>query len=78
MLDYLCFHLSITISDRKVLLIFRQAIVEEDSSGDVIAVLMEIQQLKKEASRLRGLANEEAENLVNNTYSKHSRISWIR
>ncbi|TYK28513.1 phragmoplast orienting kinesin 2 [Cucumis melo var. makuwa] len=33
------------------------AIVNEDASGDVIAMRLQIQQLKKEVSRLRGLVN---------------------
>ncbi|KAK6926482.1 Kinesin motor domain [Dillenia turbinata] len=41
------------------------AIVNEDASGDVLALRMEIQQLKKEVSRLRGLANGGAENQEN-------------
>ncbi|WCJ40214.1 P-loop containing nucleoside triphosphate hydrolases superfamily protein [Euphorbia peplus] len=43
------------------------AIVNEDASGDVIAMRMQIQQLKKEVSRLRGLGNGGAEDLDNNT-----------
>ncbi|XP_059429702.1 kinesin-like protein KIN-12E [Corylus avellana] len=38
------------------------AIVNEDTSGDVIAMRMQIQQLKKEVSRLRGLGAENQEN----------------
>ncbi|PSR95444.1 Kinesin-like protein [Actinidia chinensis var. chinensis] len=38
------------------------AIVNEDASGDVLAMRMQIQQLKKEVSRLRGLVNGGAEN----------------
>ncbi|XP_058190636.1 kinesin-like protein KIN-12E [Rhododendron vialii] len=38
------------------------AIVNEDASGDVLAMRVQIQQLKKEVSRLRGLANGEVEN----------------
>ncbi|XP_022973576.1 kinesin-like protein KIN-12E [Cucurbita maxima] len=34
------------------------AIVNEDTSGDVIAMRLQIQQLKKEVSRLRGLVND--------------------
>ncbi|KAJ8750087.1 hypothetical protein K2173_014002 [Erythroxylum novogranatense] len=41
------------------------AIVNEDTSGDVIAMRMQIQQLKKEVSRLRGLVNGSAENFEN-------------
>ncbi|KAH9659395.1 kinesin-like protein KIN-12E [Citrus sinensis] len=44
-----------------------QAIVNEDASGDVIAMRMEIQQLKKEVSRLRGIAHGGAESLVNDS-----------
>ncbi|KAH9659396.1 kinesin-like protein KIN-12E [Citrus sinensis] len=43
------------------------AIVNEDASGDVIAMRMEIQQLKKEVSRLRGIAHGGAESLVNDS-----------
>ncbi|XP_048234515.1 kinesin-like protein KIN-12E isoform X2 [Ricinus communis] len=43
------------------------AIVNEDASGDVIAMRMQIQQLKKEVSRLRSLANGGAENLDNDS-----------
>ncbi|OAY52171.1 kinesin-like protein KIN-12E [Manihot esculenta] len=43
------------------------AIVNEDASGDVIAMRMQIQQLKKEVSRLRSLVNGGAENLDNDT-----------
>ncbi|XP_065867590.1 kinesin-like protein KIN-12E isoform X2 [Euphorbia lathyris] len=43
------------------------AIVNEDASGDVIAMRMQIQQLKKEVSRLRGLVNGGPEDLDNNT-----------
>ncbi|GFZ13069.1 P-loop containing nucleoside triphosphate hydrolases superfamily protein [Actinidia rufa] len=39
-----------------------QAIVNEDASGDVLAMRMQLQQLKKEVSRLRGLVNGGAEN----------------
>ncbi|GAB4824578.1 hypothetical protein Ancab_007451 [Ancistrocladus abbreviatus] len=38
------------------------AIVNEDASGDVIAMRLQIQQLKKEVSRLQGLVNGAAEN----------------
>ncbi|KAF2322403.1 hypothetical protein GH714_013865 [Hevea brasiliensis] len=43
------------------------AIVNEDASGDVIAMRMQIQQLKKEVSHLRNLVNGGAENLDNDT-----------
>ncbi|KAL5763630.1 hypothetical protein ACOSQ2_016224 [Xanthoceras sorbifolium] len=43
------------------------AIVNEDASGDVIAMRMQIQQLKKEVSRLRGLVTGGAESLGNDT-----------
>ncbi|KAL4611291.1 hypothetical protein ACB092_08G113400 [Castanea dentata] len=42
------------------------AIVNEDASGDVIAMRIQIQQLKREVSRLRGLASE-GENQDNDT-----------
>ncbi|KAF2299875.1 hypothetical protein GH714_005371 [Hevea brasiliensis] len=42
------------------------AIVNEDASGDVITMRMQIQQLKKEVSRLRSLVNGGAENLDKN------------
>ncbi|KAK9185464.1 hypothetical protein WN943_025820 [Citrus x changshan-huyou] len=51
----------------KLLLIFLWAIVNEDASGDVVAMGMEIQQLKTEVSRFWGLANGGAESLVNDT-----------
>ncbi|KAJ6827190.1 kinesin-like protein KIN-12G [Iris pallida] len=38
------------------------AIVNEDASGDVLAMRLQIQQLKKEVSRLQGLANGGSEN----------------
>ncbi|XP_031260504.1 kinesin-like protein KIN-12E [Pistacia vera] len=43
------------------------AIVNEDALGDVISMRLQIQQLRKEVSRLRGLVNGGAENLVNDT-----------
>ncbi|KAL5574549.1 hypothetical protein UlMin_016248 [Ulmus minor] len=43
------------------------AIVNEDASGNVIAMRMQIQQLKKEVSRLRGLVSGGAENQDNDT-----------
>uniref|UniRef100_A0A5B7BRW2 Putative phragmoplast orienting kinesin 2 isoform X1 n=1 Tax=Davidia involucrata TaxID=16924 RepID=A0A5B7BRW2_DAVIN len=43
------------------------AIVNEDASGDVLAMRMQIQQLKKEVSRLRSLVNGGAENQENDT-----------
>ncbi|GLU19100.1 hypothetical protein SLE2022_353660 [Rubroshorea leprosula] len=45
------------------------AVVNEDASGDVIAMRMQIQQLKKEVSRLRGLVNRGGEALDNDTIS---------
>ncbi|KAJ6897147.1 kinesin-like protein KIN-12E isoform X1 [Populus alba x Populus x berolinensis] len=45
------------------------AIINEDASGDVIVMRMQIQQLKKEVSRLRSLVNEGVENLDNDTSS---------
>ncbi|KAM7259936.1 hypothetical protein ACFE04_015677 [Oxalis oulophora] len=43
------------------------AIVNEDASGDVIAMRLQIQQLKKEVSRLQGLANGGSGNVDNDT-----------
>ncbi|XP_057956385.1 kinesin-like protein KIN-12E [Malania oleifera] len=43
------------------------AIVNEDASGDVLAMRIQIQQLKKEVSRLRGLVNGGADNQENDT-----------
>ncbi|KAL0789892.1 hypothetical protein Bca101_006138 [Brassica carinata] len=43
-------------------LIKNNAIVNEDASGDVIAMRLQIQQLKKEVSRLRGIVNAEVDN----------------
>ncbi|KAJ0021208.1 hypothetical protein Pint_31731 [Pistacia integerrima] len=43
------------------------AIVNEDALGDVISMRLQIQQLRKEVSRLRGLVNGGAESLVNDT-----------
>ncbi|KAH8510306.1 hypothetical protein H0E87_008019 [Populus deltoides] len=45
------------------------AIVNEDASGDVIMMRLQIQQLKKEVSRLRSLVNGGAENLDSDTSS---------
>ncbi|XP_034901056.1 kinesin-like protein KIN-12E [Populus alba] len=45
------------------------AIVNEDALGDVIVMRLQIQQLKKEVSRLRSLVNEGAENLDSDTSS---------
>eukprot|EP00258_Populus_trichocarpa_P038701 XP_024454720.1 kinesin-like protein KIN-12E [Populus trichocarpa] len=45
------------------------AIVNEDASGDVILMRLQIQQLKKEVSRLRSLVNGGAENLDSDTSS---------
>ncbi|KAJ4978735.1 hypothetical protein NE237_009515 [Protea cynaroides] len=45
------------------------AIVNEDASGDVIAMRMQIQQLKKEVSRLRGLVHGGAENQENDNWT---------
>ncbi|KAE8656724.1 Alpha/beta-Hydrolases superfamily protein [Hibiscus syriacus] len=39
------------------------AVVNEDASGDVVAMRLQIQQLKKEVSRLRGFVNGRIENL---------------
>ncbi|XWS73804.1 hypothetical protein CRYUN_Cryun02cG0160600 [Craigia yunnanensis] len=39
------------------------AVVNEDASGDVVAMRLQIQQLKKEVSRLRGFVNGRGENL---------------
>ncbi|EOY33247.1 Kinesin, putative isoform 1 [Theobroma cacao] len=41
------------------------AVVNEDASGDVVAMRLQIQQLKKEVSRLRGFVNGRVENLDN-------------
>ncbi|XVE59693.1 hypothetical protein DITRI_Ditri05aG0066500 [Diplodiscus trichospermus] len=38
------------------------AVVNEDASGDVVAMRLQIQQLKKEVSRLRGFVNGRGEN----------------
>ncbi|XP_010263116.1 PREDICTED: kinesin-like protein KIN-12E [Nelumbo nucifera] len=45
------------------------AIVNEDASGDVIAMRLQIQQLKKEVSRLQGLVNGGSENQENNNWT---------
>ncbi|KAJ6693066.1 KINESIN FAMILY MEMBER 1A [Salix purpurea] len=45
------------------------AIINEDASGDVIVMRMQIQQLKKEVSRLHSLVNGGAESLDNDTSS---------
>ncbi|GMG98384.1 hypothetical protein Nepgr_000224 [Nepenthes gracilis] len=45
------------------------AIVNEDASGDVLVMRMQIQQLKKEVSRLRGIVNGGAENQDDDTLS---------
>ncbi|XP_022756048.1 kinesin-like protein KIN-12E [Durio zibethinus] len=39
------------------------AVVNEDASGDVVAMRLQIQQLKKEVSRLQGFVNGRGENL---------------
>ncbi|KAB5561601.1 hypothetical protein DKX38_006558 [Salix brachista] len=54
---------------RVTALLFLQAIVNEDASGDVIVMRLQIQQLKKEVSRLHGLVNGGAENLDSDTSS---------
>ncbi|WZY99062.1 hypothetical protein YC2023_071391 [Brassica napus] len=41
---------------------YLEAIVNEDASGDVIAMRLQIQQLKKEVSRLRGIVNAGVDN----------------
>ncbi|XP_012489253.2 kinesin-like protein KIN-12E isoform X2 [Gossypium raimondii] len=41
------------------------AVVNEDASGDVVAMRLQIQQLKKEVSRLRAFVNGKSENLDN-------------
>ncbi|KAE8729390.1 fasciclin-like arabinogalactan protein 17-like [Hibiscus syriacus] len=43
------------------------AVVNEDASGDVVAMRLQIQQLKKEVSRLRGFINGRTENLDNDS-----------
>ncbi|KAF5744939.1 phragmoplast orienting kinesin 2 isoform X2 [Tripterygium wilfordii] len=43
------------------------AVVNEDASGDVITMRMQVQQLKKEVSRLRSLVSGEAEKLDSDT-----------
>ncbi|KAL1108352.1 hypothetical protein V6Z11_D03G105200 [Gossypium hirsutum] len=43
----------------------RKAVVNEDASGDVVAMRLQIQQLKKEVSRLRAFVNGKSENLDN-------------
>ncbi|KAL6005110.1 hypothetical protein ACLOJK_005671 [Asimina triloba] len=45
------------------------AIVNEDASGDVLSMRTQIQQLKKEINRLRGLVNGGAENQENDNWS---------
>ncbi|KAK9022115.1 hypothetical protein V6N11_002406 [Hibiscus sabdariffa] len=44
-----------------------QAVVNEDASGDVVAMRLQIQQLKKEVSRLRSFVNGRTENLDNDS-----------
>ncbi|KAK8264162.1 hypothetical protein V6Z12_D12G090400 [Gossypium hirsutum] len=41
------------------------AVVNEDASGDVVAMRLQIQQLKKEVSHLRAFVNGKSENLDN-------------
>ncbi|XP_022732377.1 kinesin-like protein KIN-12E [Durio zibethinus] len=41
------------------------AVVNEDASGDVVAMRLQIQQLKKEVSRLQGFVDGRSENLEN-------------
>ncbi|CAA7048550.1 unnamed protein product [Microthlaspi erraticum] len=50
-------------------LIKNNAIVNEDASGDVIAMRLQIQQLKKEVSRLRGIVNVGVDNQDIDTFS---------
>ncbi|KAL1192827.1 Kinesin-like protein KIN-12E [Cardamine amara subsp. amara] len=50
-------------------LIKNNAIVNEDASGDVIAMRLQIQQLKKEVSRLRGMGNVGVDNQDMDTVS---------
>ncbi|XP_010427110.1 PREDICTED: kinesin-like protein KIN-12E [Camelina sativa] len=50
-------------------LIKNNAIVNEDASGDVIAMRLQIQQLKKEVSRLRGMVNGGVDNQDMDTVS---------
>ncbi|XP_043701670.1 kinesin-like protein KIN-12E isoform X11 [Telopea speciosissima] len=45
------------------------AIVNEDASGDVLAMRMQIQQLKKEVNHLRGLVHGGAENQENDNWT---------
>ncbi|KAG4171375.1 hypothetical protein ERO13_A12G205700v2 [Gossypium hirsutum] len=43
----------------------RKAVVNKDASGDVVAMRLQIQQLKKEVSHLRAFVNGKSENLDN-------------
>ncbi|GMI81650.1 hypothetical protein like AT3G44050 [Hibiscus trionum] len=52
------------------------AIVNEDASGDVVAMRLQIQQLKKEVSRLRGFVNGRAENLDNDSLASPGPLKW--
>ncbi|KAF8403419.1 hypothetical protein HHK36_011522 [Tetracentron sinense] len=45
------------------------AIVNEDASGDVLSMRIQIQQLKKEVSRLQGVVNGGAENKENDNWT---------
>ncbi|KAL0847050.1 hypothetical protein Bca101_020296 [Brassica carinata] len=50
-------------------LIKNNAIVNEDASGDVIAMRLQIQQLRKEVSRLKGIVNAGVDNQDTDTVS---------
>ncbi|XP_020084870.1 kinesin-like protein KIN-12G [Ananas comosus] len=45
------------------------AIVNEDASGDILSMRLQIQQLKKEVNRLQGLVNGSSEKLENDSFS---------
>ncbi|KAG4158408.1 hypothetical protein ERO13_D02G117300v2 [Gossypium hirsutum] len=51
------------------------AVVNEDASGDVIAMRLQIQQLKKEVSHLRAFVNGKSENLDNDNLASSIPVS---
>ncbi|KAK9125004.1 hypothetical protein Scep_013850 [Stephania cephalantha] len=59
----------VAISGHCISIVFTVAVVNEDASGDVLAMRTQIQQLKKEVSRLRGMVNEGAEDQENDNLS---------
>nr|KJB14554.1 hypothetical protein B456_002G133600 [Gossypium raimondii] len=57
--------LSIMKFAQRAKFIKNNAVVNEDASGDDVAMRLQIQQLKKEVSRLRAFVNGKSENMDN-------------